>query len=206
LRSHLTKIIRRAGEEPWPKLFQNLRSTRETELARDYPINVVFEWIGNTAAIAAKHYLQVTDEDFERAAQKAAQQAQAGTGEHRQQPKMQKPQGPIALDVAAICSYLPGGQVGGTGLESLSHSAGITAGSRLGDARIGALAADSVPIDADLVTLESALRNGWAIPEDTLRQQLGRVQAVLDDPRSNDRARWRARRVLELAGGVSEST
>ena len=32
LRTQLTKIIFRAGLEPWPKLFQNLRSTRETEL------------------------------------------------------------------------------------------------------------------------------------------------------------------------------
>ncbi len=61
---------------------------------------------------------------------------------------------------------------------------------------------------ADMVTLEKALREGWTIPEDTLRQQLGRVQAVLDDSRSNDRARWRARRVLALAGPArgSEST
>lgn len=32
-RTQLMKIIRRAGLKPWPKLFQNLRSTRETELA-----------------------------------------------------------------------------------------------------------------------------------------------------------------------------
>ncbi len=33
LRTHLTRIIKRAGLEPWSKLFHNLRSTRETELA-----------------------------------------------------------------------------------------------------------------------------------------------------------------------------
>lgn len=52
---------------------------------------------------------------------------------------------------------------------------------------------------ADMVTLESALRNGWSVPDDVLSQQLRRVQAVLDDSSTNDRARWRARRVLELA-------
>ncbi len=62
------RIVRRAGLKPWPKLFQNLRSTRETELAEEYPMHVVCAWIGNSQPIAAKHYLQVTCEHFERAA------------------------------------------------------------------------------------------------------------------------------------------
>lgn len=52
---------------------------------------------------------------------------------------------------------------------------------------------------ADMVMLEAAIRNGWAVPDKQLRDQLRRVQAVLDDPRGGDRARWRARRILELA-------
>lgn len=52
LRTQLERIIRRAGLKPWPKLFQNLRSTRETELTEKYPIQVVCEWIGNSAAVA----------------------------------------------------------------------------------------------------------------------------------------------------------
>jgi len=64
----LKKIVARAGLEVWPKPFQNLRSTRETELARDYPIHVVCSWIGNTNRVAMEHYLQVTDEDYLRAA------------------------------------------------------------------------------------------------------------------------------------------
>jgi hypothetical protein len=62
------RIVRKAGLKPWPKLFQNLRSTRETELAEDYPMHVVCAWIGNSQPIAAKHYLQVTDAHFSRAA------------------------------------------------------------------------------------------------------------------------------------------
>jgi hypothetical protein len=62
------RIIRGAGLVPWPKLFQNLRASRETELAAEFPLHVVCAWIGNSAAIAQKHYLQVTDADFERAA------------------------------------------------------------------------------------------------------------------------------------------
>lgn len=75
LRTHMLRIIKRAGLTAWPKLFQNLRSTRETELVETYPLHVVTAWLGNSQLVAAKHYLQVTDEHFERAAQKAAQQA-----------------------------------------------------------------------------------------------------------------------------------
>src|SRR5215510_12208301 len=67
LRTQLMRIIRRAGVTPWPKLFQNLRASRETELAAEYPLHVVCAWIGNSALIAQKHYLQVTESDFERA-------------------------------------------------------------------------------------------------------------------------------------------
>jgi integrase len=67
MRTQFERIIRSAGLTPWPKLFQNLRATRETELAEPFPIHVVCQWIGNTQAVAAKHYLQVTDEHFEMA-------------------------------------------------------------------------------------------------------------------------------------------
>ena len=66
-RTQLQKIIRRAGLEPWPKLFQNLRSTRQTELEEVFPSHVVCAWIGNSQKVAAKHYLQVTDDHFEKA-------------------------------------------------------------------------------------------------------------------------------------------
>ena len=61
------RIVRKAGMTPWPKLFQNLRSTRETELSEQFPMHVVCAWIGNSQSVAAKHYLQVTREHFDRA-------------------------------------------------------------------------------------------------------------------------------------------
>ncbi len=70
LRTQFNRIVRRAALEPWQKPFQNLRSTRETELAETFPIHVVCAWIGNSPTIAAKHYLQVTDEHFDRAQKK----------------------------------------------------------------------------------------------------------------------------------------
>lgn len=78
LRTQLIRIIKRAGLSPWPKLFVNLRSTRETELAEEFPQHVVCEWIGNSQAVAKKHYLQVTEEHFARAVQNAVQQPAAG--------------------------------------------------------------------------------------------------------------------------------
>ena len=80
LRTQLTKIIKRAGHEPWPKLFQNLRSTRETELIREHGIAAACEWVGNTPLIALKHYAQVTEEDVQRAAGKACQAKGNGAG------------------------------------------------------------------------------------------------------------------------------
>lgn len=63
----LTKIIKRAGLEPWPKAMQNLRATRETELIARYPIRDVASWLGNSAPIAMKHYAMAMKESFERA-------------------------------------------------------------------------------------------------------------------------------------------
>lgn len=68
LRTQFARIVARAGVTPWEKPFQNLRSTRETELAEVFPIHVVCEWIGNSRAVAQKHYLQVTDDHFAAAA------------------------------------------------------------------------------------------------------------------------------------------
>ena len=68
LRRGLTQIILKSGLTPWPKLFHNLRSTRESELLTQHPLHVVCTWIGNTPTIMLKHYAQVTDEDFRKAA------------------------------------------------------------------------------------------------------------------------------------------
>lgn len=76
LRTQLNRIIRRAGLKPWPRLFQNLRSSRETELAESFPLHVVCEWIGNSARVATAHYLQVTEDHFKRAAKSGARALQ----------------------------------------------------------------------------------------------------------------------------------
>lgn len=64
LRKHLIIAIRRTGLVEWPKLWINLRSSRETDLANRHPLHVVVKWIGNSEPVASRHYLQVTDEHF----------------------------------------------------------------------------------------------------------------------------------------------
>ena len=81
LRTQLLRFIRRAGVQPWPKLFQNLRSTRETELTDDFPMHVVCQWIDNSQPIAAKHSLRVTDDPFSRAVRLRVQQHSRSLGE-----------------------------------------------------------------------------------------------------------------------------
>jgi hypothetical protein len=69
LRTQFLRILDRAGIPSWPRLFQNLRSSRETELTHFFPLHLVCKWIGNSEAVAKKHYLQMTEEDFEKATQ-----------------------------------------------------------------------------------------------------------------------------------------
>lgn len=115
LRTQLLKIIKRAGLKPWPKLFQNLRSTRETELAATHPLYVVCEWIGNSKLIAQEHYLQVTDADFQKAAQNPAQQAHE-TPRNASQEEGQKCEKP------RISRGFSTKKVGDTGLEPVTST------------------------------------------------------------------------------------
>ncbi len=61
------KIVHRDGVDVWPKPFQNLRASRQTELEREHTTHVVCDWLGNTPTIAHKHYLTTTEDDFKRA-------------------------------------------------------------------------------------------------------------------------------------------
>lgn len=73
LRTTMTKIVRRAGLAPWPKLFNSFRASCETDLCEEFPGHVVCEWIGHDALISRRHYTQVLESHFAKAAQNAAQ-------------------------------------------------------------------------------------------------------------------------------------
>ena len=103
LRTQMTRIVKRAGLKPWPRIFHNLRSSRQTELEETFPSHVVCKWIGNSLQVARKHYLQTTDEHFERAtrsgaesgaqvAQNPAQQAHASSRNESPKGKKSKAQ------------------------------------------------------------------------------------------------------------------
>ncbi|HSW45110.1 MAG TPA: phage integrase SAM-like domain-containing protein [Phycisphaerae bacterium] len=86
LRTQFTRYIRRAGLQPWPRLWHALRAGRQTELCQSFPVKAVCEWLGNSALVASRHYLMTTPADWERAistptevVQKVAQQDSAGS-------------------------------------------------------------------------------------------------------------------------------
>jgi len=77
LRKTLLRAIKLAGEKPWPRLWHNMRSTRQTELEDHFPTHVTCSWLGNSQATARKHYLQMREDHFERAVQNPAQNVSA---------------------------------------------------------------------------------------------------------------------------------
>lgn len=115
LRTRLLKIINRAGVKPWPKLFHNLRASCETDLAKSHPIKAVCDWIGNSIAVAQKHYLQTTESDFDRAADASTQNATLPPPAKGCQPL------PVISSDKEKCripSLLPSHRVGVTGIET----------------------------------------------------------------------------------------
>lgn len=76
LRTQFCRILRKAGLKPWPKLFQNLRSTCQTELQEKYGPAKACRWIGNSLRVAEKHYIQATEDEFLLAAGITAKAAQ----------------------------------------------------------------------------------------------------------------------------------
>ena len=67
LRSAFQDVLIRAGLKPWPKLYHNLRASRQTELLAEFPAKDVCDWLGNSQAVAMRHYAMSTTESFQRA-------------------------------------------------------------------------------------------------------------------------------------------
>jgi len=118
LRTTFEKIVRRAGLTAWPRLFQALRASCETDLMQDHPIHVVTAWIGNTPKIALGHYLQTLEADFAKAvrgdatddarATRIPTQSGAATSE-RERPEPAEPSGKPGVPPApdGSCSLVP---------------------------------------------------------------------------------------------------
>src|SRR6516162_7755029 len=51
LRTRFERIIRKAGLEPWERLFHNLRASRQTELTDIFSAHIVAKWLGNSVKV-----------------------------------------------------------------------------------------------------------------------------------------------------------
>lgn len=174
LRTQFARIIKRAGLQAWPRPFQNLRACRETELMREHPIHVVTTWLGNTPGVAMKHYLQVVEDDFQRAigsdAQSDALPAQNQTQRMHASSSSVSQGSPLIRDLVATSASSCETQLvttkqlsGGQGIRTTPENAGKTTLSDQGDAESGAVGAFSVPDDPDLWAVIQA----WpSLPED----------------------------------------
>ncbi len=132
LRTTLEKIIRRAGLEPWPRLWHSMRASCETDLARQFPLAVVAKWLGNTQAVAMRHYVDVTDGDFERAvsgaaqavneaAQNAAQHVTAVERNNSQSTRAAHEKTPVLQGSASACDTLQHRGMEAAGIEPASR-------------------------------------------------------------------------------------
>lgn len=67
LRTQAHRILIRAGIEPPPKIFVNMRSSCATDWANAHGGHVAAKWCGHSPLIALKHYAQVRPEDIQKA-------------------------------------------------------------------------------------------------------------------------------------------
>lgn len=128
LRTTFEKVVRRAGLEPWPRLWHSMRASCESDLARQFPLAVVAKWLGNTQAVAMRHYVDVTDADFERAvlgdapaiqkaAQNAAQHPRAGERSELQPTKPAHEKTPVLQGSATSCETMQNRGLEAAGIE-----------------------------------------------------------------------------------------
>ncbi len=128
LRTQFLKIIARAKLKPWEKLFHNLRLSRQTELAAEFPLHVVCEWLGNSKLVAQEHYLRVTDADFEAATSgiaslKVAQNVpQKGVKSRRSKAQGEQPKHEKTPENAVFAANSGVGRMVATGLEPVTST------------------------------------------------------------------------------------
>ncbi|MFB3431811.1 MAG: tyrosine-type recombinase/integrase [Phycisphaerales bacterium] len=67
LRTQFLKFIDRSGHQKWPRIFQNLRASAETDWLEVSPPFAVAAWMGHSPQVAVKHYLGVRDRDIDEA-------------------------------------------------------------------------------------------------------------------------------------------
>jgi integrase len=72
LRTQLHRVLKRAGVVPWEKAFVNLRASCRTDLQEHFPDHAINSWLGHSSRVAERHYLQTTEEHWQRAITKVS--------------------------------------------------------------------------------------------------------------------------------------
>jgi hypothetical protein len=126
-------------------------------IAAEFPSHVAAEWLGHSQMVAQKHYWQVTDADFEKAAKATAPavqnavQSAAVPGGNEESGERVEPEIPVRGDGLRQCTIV---QVGGTGLEQTASSSKENEASETGDAQ------NDAQNDAQAVEL-ALIANRW---------------------------------------------
>ncbi len=118
----LEAIVKRAGMAPWPRPFQTLRQSCDSEWKLTFPAHAVDQWLGHSAEVSRKHYLMVPDHVYDLAAgltssaESAAESAAAGPrtelngDEHALKPgERKRPQNAVCAGSGAKNEDGPGG-------------------------------------------------------------------------------------------------
>ena len=67
VRTPVLKPLQLSGIKDWPRLYHNMRLTRQTELLVHFPTRYVCEWLWNPRAVEMKHFGMATGDSFQRA-------------------------------------------------------------------------------------------------------------------------------------------
>jgi len=102
------KLIKRAGLTPWPRLFNALRSSCETDLLESFPISAVVDWLGHSAAIALKHYARIPDHMWDRATGLGAVQKPVQSGAAKTKHETTQPTEPLDISRLRRLLIAPG--------------------------------------------------------------------------------------------------
>ena len=68
----ICEAIRRSGQEPWPRIRQNLRASAENDLLELFDERLVTAWLGHTVTVSREHYQKLRPSDYRNAIAKAA--------------------------------------------------------------------------------------------------------------------------------------
>lgn len=162
-------------ERVCPKSWQNLRATRATKLANTEKAHVAAAWPGHSTIVANKHYWQVTDDDFAKAAEGGAESDAASAFRGLQRvardrlSARKKPR--FCITSALHGDKVQNGVVGDTGLEPVAQNAENASSSEKSDAESDVSGARNGAIDPGLALIIERWPN---LPE-AVRQQIVRL-------------------------------